>query len=1231
MDLEIECSPKNTPITYLLNEYLFVKNKNKISHDDIDSFQIFFTVYGQEPFCGSYVIYRHDYSTFLCLYVSTILKNRINNDQSSTVTSTLTLSLQRAILFNLVFDVDFLNVENYNEQDSSFENSLRHMIEIIYREILLVVFQYSKTKLILFLVAQRENSKGIHIHFPQILIEYDTYEILINRLNTVLKRFLSHYEFDCPLNFSLPLVTSTKKTTPYVPILLGVISKEQTGPVQYEILNISNIQNCQVITIKNWLKKYKRYDSILIWLFQSITGNQGLSGFENNLFCLLSPIPIFDASEYYLFSYPTNVTSSKQKFDSSVDLYVDSFYSISYKKEGNFDNSQQIEDYIIKDISKPKINVVKQKSLSFNWKQILNRFSECYGLYVFIAPLIVHSTIVINDKLRGVSAAKFWINKKSKQDSNKSYTLLKSNPISVCNHHNKLIENIVKISPKFWTQSHPLLQFLAENNPYDFTSILFYSLCSTKIGSNSSQNPANPIEIAEFLKRHLYEFFNISPDADVIWMLDRMAGISNSILNQTICKFSDISIYQYILNEEIITSSNINDSIENGNNSTTQNMLATDNLDWIKPPEKVFKIPEYLLKHYYVKYVLSSDPSLLQNNFEEATHGLFNLLFTSYTYRDKSKVKYKLFDPTVRNWSDEPDAYFNQVHMVFFKFIQQKVLNVFDQKNYPDVSKTLQRLSNPTSSYIARECRSSRIHSLTEKDLDVNQYLILCMDSQGKYLILDLLTVRFLRPIQSHLCSGKHVIQLPLPKLLMNNICKNKNIQNLIKLLYSETFITSLKTFLLEDNEPREDFTFEQWKKLYREKVLIHLRQSEDFHPEKDNIYDESVLASIIEYFIYLLQITCFDEKYTIYLFHLISSLFIKLNPSRKVYFLYGKGSNSKTFLMKIIKSVMGSYCGHGNQNTFAKQFDSSDTMRNILHTGCVLQVDELSFMEVSIFKEMTSFGYKRSRALYQAEYDDIVRCSYLVALNHAPKGYFDRPAMNRMIGLPFRANYTELIYVSKSLSEQVEKSNYPVAGKISTNLIEYGCLFSVLHDIITNFDNVSGCVKLANVPECVEITTKFLQNSCDVYRDFIRYSKIYSKEEQKIYIRDLKSKIHVYVNTTKNGLFNYIFEEFIDEMQGCLEYDKNVISNNYTCEQIGSFVLENYVGLMQGNYNENKKRKLDSETVFQYENKLESKEDPIDVDITSNTSNDSTNTKLKNAIYYDGLFYFKGIGFEND
>ncbi|KAI1293993.1 putative helicase [Halotydeus destructor] len=1001
---------------------------------------------GMEPEPGMFYIKRACFTSFMEKFCHEIATGEVSSSlpvretiqklfAASLFKPTLTAPLQKNIFGSLILDVDII--------ESSWKPSPAEMLELeleiisaVRRTVLHWIFKNNPSTAVLFvIVCDRAGSHGRHFHFPEVVMEADTYNVLVSQIRDIASLLNESVKIDYPTHFSMPLTTSEKKISPYLPRSIYTVWRKDE---QVKRISLADSGKSKLTVFLSESKNRNSQNSVL--LLQKLQERKKVRQFETLLLMLLSPIPCVENWKSFWFVLPTKITKTLSKGKAVMNL----------TQKGT--ENQCL--FMTKDLEQPKVALFHQDGL-IKWKSLMNK-SECFNVYYTIVPAVVVDQCAVADEVNNPYPGLFWMKSRAEMDSLLPTSSIHGEPLKLCEHHNRLVSEIANLCGEARNSPHPILNLMANEIIVAPVLYAFFKECGGDFISFK--------EVCEFFKVALSRFLDVHEDQSLMRKITRISHFDAQVANKTSSNFSFAGLKRFIFQKTFFDQVQQLDIIEGRSEAVDQQTL-----------------PVYVSASFYHQYLTDVQISDVQNNMTEAVSNMYDNLMTFAKCQERGgNWSYWIFDPFSKIWQAESPVVFLRFFKSFKSYVIQTMMKLeTDQKVIEAVKK-----SKPTSDVLSL---LQRTHCKAMHKMDSIEYFLLVQDSKKKYKVYDMLEGDFVTPIADHECTGNHVLHLSCEFSVLSRHLESKQFLPLIRKLYFSNFLHHLKKKLLAHNDTNDmdqTMNYSSWKEIYKGVILRELEKDDS---ELLKHVDRQLLDQLVSAFIYLGQTFRFQDRLTAYVVTRLASIFVKNSAEREILLWTGNGSNGKTHLMTLLLSCLGSYAGTVSSSVFTNEKEFDDTLCKNVFTGCLLAADELKDFDATVLKTLAGNGEITARGIFKSQIVGRISTRFLAALNTIPNRPLDRAAQSRLICIPFSARFhSDSSCVPQTIAEQVDKSIFCAASSASAAGFEMPLLITLLGVLKLKLKTESGTLELPPMPRSVEQETKKLRERCDCYNKFI-------------------------------------------------------------------------------------------------------------------------------------------------
>ncbi|KAI1284261.1 hypothetical protein HDE_12477 [Halotydeus destructor] len=331
-----------------------------------------------------------------------------------------------------------------------------------------VFTQMATTTVVLCIVCKRNGSNGRHFHFPEIIIEADTYQLLMKELQVAVPLDSTKWRIDIPTHVSLPLSTSQNKNSPYVPSSIYFIWK-QDSTVELISLAESTVSS---LSIKFTHAKEKNSTNAQR-LLKALNCKRSPRSIEKMLLKLLSPVLCVEEWQTFVFIYSGTVT----KIESGGRLCL----RLKQKTDCVHRNTVKSKTklYLMKNIEVPTVKPFHSHG-PVPWTLLFNNLSECYRRYFTIAPAIEVEGTEVAENIVLPFAGIFWLKVRSVTNFMLPVSYIHGDNLELCEAHNRLVTQTANLCGEFRNVPHPLLSLMANESIVGPIIYAFYSDTSVR-------------------------------------------------------------------------------------------------------------------------------------------------------------------------------------------------------------------------------------------------------------------------------------------------------------------------------------------------------------------------------------------------------------------------------------------------------------------------------------------------------------------------------------------------------------------------------------------------------------------------------------------------------------------------------------------------------------------------------------------------------------------------------
>ncbi|KAI1298279.1 putative helicase [Halotydeus destructor] len=999
---------------------------------------------GMDPEPGMFYVKRAGFSTFMEKFCQELVSGEVPLSISvretlqklhsvSRLKPTLTASLQKNVLGSLILDVDV--------KDSSWKPTQAEMLELeldiivaVRRTVLHWIFKNNPSTAVLFvIVCERLGSSGRHFHFPEIVIEADTYSVLISQIRDLGCIVNDAVMIDCPSHLSLPFATSSKKSSPYLPKSIYSVWRKND---QVKRISLTDSGKSKMDIFFSESKNHNSQNSVLF--LQKLHDKKRMRSFEALLLMLLSPIPCVEKWKSFLFAFPTRVTKSTSKGKTVMKLI----------QKGAEDQTL----LMTKEIEHPKISLFHQDGL-IKWKSLLAQ-SECFNVYYTIVPAVLVDKCTVVDELKMPYPGSFWMKSRAELDSLLPTSSIYGEPLKLCESHNRLVSQIANLCGEIRNSPHPILSLLASGVVVTPVIYAFFKECGGLFISFK--------EVCEFFKAALSRFLDVGEEQPLMKKITVLSNCSKEVASKASTNFRFAGLKRFIFQKTFLDQVQQLDIIEGRSDAVDQQLL-----------------PVYVSASFYHQYLTDVQKADVQNSITEAVSSMYDNLMTFAKSQERGgSCLYWIFDPTLKTWQPESLLVYLRFYKAFKAYVIKTMTSLeVDKKLIDAVIK-----SKPPSDVL---CSIPRKNCKAMHRMDSVEYFLLVQDSSKQFKIFDMIEGSLVTPTAEHECTGNHVIELKCEFSVFEQYIESDSFLPLIQKLYFSAFSHQFKKKLLSETEVEDmdkALPYSHWRDIYKALVLEELEKEDKKLVQNA---DKELLDQLISMFVYLGQTCRFHDRLTAYLVTRLASIFVKNSAEREILLWTGNGSNGKTHLMTLLLSCLGSYAGTVSNSVFTNEKEFDDTLCKNVFTGCLLAADELKDFDAGILKRLASNGEITARGIFKPQITGRISTRFMAALNTIPNRPLDKAAQRRLICIPFSARfYSDEALVPRSVALQVEKSIFRASDAASS--FEMPLLITLFGVLMLKLSRETGIVELAPVPPSVFKETRRLRESCDTYNKFI-------------------------------------------------------------------------------------------------------------------------------------------------
>ncbi|KAI1308209.1 hypothetical protein HDE_00487 [Halotydeus destructor] len=987
---------------------------------------------------------------------------------------TLTVSLEKNIMSCLTLDID---IKEWKPSQAEMLELERDIIRAVQRTILKRIFQEGPTAVLFVIVCDRHSSSGRHLHFPEIVVEADTYNVLVSQIRDEACIANEAVTIDCPSHLSMPFTTNSKKPTPYIP--KAIYSVWRKGD-ELRRVSLCDSSDSKLLRFFDDCKNKNSQNAVQL---QQAFKDRKSSRFETLLLMLLSPIPCVEKWSSFLFVLPTRITK--------------------YSKENTVMNLVQRTDrdegkllYVSKDLEEPRASIFHQDG-RIKWNSIMKR-SEYHNIYKTLVPAVVVTKTIVPENVNLPYPGIFWMETRADAESLMPTSSIHGEPLLLCESHNRLVSEIACLCGGFRNSPHPILSLLASGTIIGPVIYAFYQECG---GDEISLQ-----HVCDFFKSALSRFLDFGNEHPVMQKIARVSEINKEVARKLCSNFSFAGLKRYVFQKTFL-----------------EQVQQLDLIDGHGEPVEKQGLPVFISASFYHQYMTDVAAAEAQSSMTDAVNNMYENLMTFARNNERGGgVSYQIFNPSEKIWRLENGDFYHRFFKTFKDYVVQVMMKLeLDKKLIETVKKTKPQ-NDVLASLPRKNCKSAH-------KMDNIEYFLLMEDSTGKFKIFDMIESALVTPMAEHECTGHHAIKLRCKFSQFQAYIESDDFLPLVNRLYFSNFIHRLKKILLQETEiveQDEPLSYSAWTSVYRRIVL---RELENEEPESFRKIGRPLLDQMVSMFIYICQTCKFQDRLTSYLMTRLASIYVKNSAEREILLWTGVGSNGKTHLMTLLQSCLGTYAATVPSSVFTTEKDFDDTMCRNVFTGCLLAADELRDFDGSVLKRLASNGEITARGMYKSQVVGRISARFMAALNTIPNRALDKAAQDRLICIPFQSRfYSQSKTVPPTVAEQVDKAIFRGSNSASETNFEMPLLLTMIGVLMLKLSRETGVLEVTTTPPCVLSETSRVRERCDSYNKFIVHFELKQEPSASIALSKVRHAINLFTQQFPNQHVDDIITTFV-------------------------------------------------------------------------------------------------------
>jgi hypothetical protein len=337
----------------------------------------------------------------------------------------------------------------------------------------------------------------------------------------------------------------------------------------------------------------------------------------------------------------------------------------------------------------------------------------------------------------------------------------------------------------------------------------------------------------------------------------------------------------------------------------------------------------------------------------------------------------------------------------------------------------------------------------------------------------------------------------------------------------------------------------------------LFLDQTDDLFLTLQNIVLEDlphlnhdmVVTSMMRFYVNLCKCMSYEYDMIVYLMDVLASTLVATNYERKFFVLKGLTRNGKSKLFELMGKILGGYYHSIQSENLAPRNGNNNATPELASTlfSCRMVASEelQGKLNENRVKQITGNSFVTFRNMYEQNTGGIPTAKIFVTTNNYPECNASEAFKDRVVAIPFDANFAEV--APPSTSEQISKNVY-ARDAFVVEQSHQGGFFMLYHHLKNRMNLEDGLLHYRPEPDyVVEFTEDYLVHA-DIYVQFKIQMDVQLVPGCMTTMNDVKSAVRQFLKQTKNTAYHEtdLFIPFEEEFGQYRRSDIQFESSNY-------------------------------------------------------------------------------------